>query len=314
MSQLLTAREGRVVTVTFDNPPHGLFTSAAVAELDALLSEWERDPGVGAVVFHGGHEDRFLAHFDVEELLAASESVGLQVSSRVAGGALRTVSALRKLPGAGSVISQTPASGLVELERFHDVLLRMNRSGVVFIAAIGGSALGGGCEFALACDVRLIAERDGVVIGQPEILLGIIPGGGGTQRLARLLGGGWAAELVLEGRALTPDEAYALGLVHEVLRPEELMSSALERAHRLARRPRVAVAAAKRAIYFGATQPLEAGLHAERAAFMEALSSKAARRGLRAYAERTQGTGELPAYDPVAREQLLDGTFVDLTE
>jgi enoyl-CoA hydratase/carnithine racemase len=312
MSLLKQRRDGRVVVATFDNPPHALMNNAIVEELDALVSEAERDEGIGAVVFHGAHPERFLAHFDVGQLLAAAESAGVSMSSRTAGAGLRAVSALRRIPGAEAVIERTPAAGLAELERFHELLLRMNRAGVTFIAALDGSALGGGCEFALACDIRVMADGD-FLIGQPEILLGIIPGGGGTQRLARLLGGGWAAELVLEGRALSPDEAYSLGLVHEIVEPERLMEAVLERAHRLARRPRVAVAAAKRAIYFGGSQSLEHGLHTERAGFMETLSSKPARRGLRAYVDGLRETGELPAYDGLARERLIDGSYVNLT-
>ncbi len=306
--QVRIDRDGAVLVATLDNPPHGLMTRTMVLGLAELVEEVERDETIGAVVLRGAHPDRFVAHYDVAELLAGARSVGLAVSSRVAGGALRTVSAVRRIPGAGAVLQRTPAAGLAELEFFHDVLLRFNKAPAVFIAALDGSALGGGCEVALACDIRILAD-EGVLIGQPEILLGIIPGGGGTQRLARLLGGGWAAELVLEGRALDPDEAYALGMVHELVPREQVLDRAIERAHRLANRPRVAVAAAKRAIYFGGSEPLERGLHIERAAFMETLSSESAKRLLAAYLEHVERTGELPAYDAEAREALLAGTF-----
>ncbi len=284
-----------------------------VAGLDALVGEVERDAGIGAVVLHGAHPERFLAHYDVAELLAMSEAGGVSVSRRQADVALRAVGMLARVPGGEDAVERTPAAGLLALQRFHELLLRMNRVGATFIAALDGSAMGGGCELALACDLRYMADGD-FVIGQPEILLGIIPGGGGTQRLARLLGSGRALELTLEGSALSPAEALSIGLVNRVLAPERLLDEAVAAAARLARRPRVAVAAAKRAIYEGGSATLRHGLHTEAANFMTTMSSSAAARGMRAYVDGLSKTGELPGYDTAAREQLIAGTYVDLNE
>ena len=312
-SQVGTRREGRVIVATLQNPPHGLMTNAMVSELDALVSEVERDEGIGAVVLHGAHPERFLAHYDVAELLAAARAAGVRVTARQAGAALHAVRAVARVPGGADAIARTPAAGLLALERFHDLLLRMNRAGATFVAALDGSALGGGCELALACDLRYMADGD-FVIGQPEILLGIMPGGGGTQRLARLLGSGRALELVLEGTALSPAQALELGLVTRVVPAAQVLDEALETAHRLARRPRIAVAAAKRAVYEGGSAGLAQGMHIERAAFMATMTSPAAARGLQAYLDGLEATGELPGYDATAREHLLDGTYTDLTE
>lgn len=307
-----TRREGRVVVATLDSPPHGLMTFELVDELDALVGEVERDEGIGAVVLHGAHPERMLAHFDVGELLATAQASSLRLTHRQASAALRAVHAADRLPGAGSVVARTPAAGLLGLERFHALLLRMNRAGATFIAAIDGSALGGGCELSLACDLRYMADGD-FLIGQPEILLGFIPGGGGTQRLARLLGSGKALELILEGSALSPAEALDIGLVNRVIAPDHLLDEAIETAQRLARRPRGAVAAAKRAVYEGGSLGLAQGLHFERAAFMETLTSPAAERAMQAYVDGLAATGELPGYDADARAALMDGTYVDLT-
>jgi enoyl-CoA hydratase/carnithine racemase len=302
-----------VVIATLDNPPHGLMNAEIVAGLDALVGEVEGDAGIGAVVLHGAHPERFLAHYDVGELLAVGEAGGVTVSRRQADVALRALRTLTRVPGAASAVEGTPAAGMLALQRFHELLLRMNRVGATFIAALNGSAMGGGCELALACDLRYMADGD-FVIGQPEILLGIIPGGGGTQRLARLLGSGRALELTLEGSALSPAQALEIGLVNRVLAPELLLEEAVESATRLARRPRVAVAAAKRAIYEGGSAPLAAGLHAEAASFMSAVTSPAGAKGMRAYVDGLHETGELPGYDAAARARLLDGTYVDLNE
>lgn len=307
-----TRREGRVMIATLDSPPHQLMTFDLVAELDEVVGEVERDEDIGALVLHGAHPERFLAHFDVGELLHSGRAAGTRLSHAQAGVALRAVTAAARIPGGSTVLDRTPASGLLALARFHELMLRLGRVGAAVIAAIDGSSLGGGCELALACDLRFMADGN-FLIGQPEILLGIIPGGGGTQRLARLLGTGKAIELTLEGSALSPSEALEIGLIHRVIAPERLLDEAIETGQRLARRPRVAVAAAKRAIYEGGSMDLPAGLHVERAAFMETLTSAAAERGMQAYVDGLDATGELPAYDAPAREALLDGSYVDLT-
>jgi enoyl-CoA hydratase/carnithine racemase len=301
-----------VVVATLQNPPHGLMNGAMLQELDELVGEVERDEGIGAVVLHGAHPERFLAHYDVAELLAAARAAGVRATPRQAGAALRAVRTVARVPGGAGALERTPAAGLLALERFHELLLRMNRAGVTFVAALDGSALGGGCELSLACDLRYMADGE-FVIGQPEILLGIIPGGGGTQRLARLLGSGKALELVLEGTALSPREALEIGLVNRVVPVERVLDEALETAHRLARRPRVAVAAAKRAVYEGGAAGLAHGMHVERAAFMASMTSPAAARGMEAYLQGLQESGELPGYDAAAREELLAGTYADLT-
>ena len=311
-NQVTTRRDGRVLVATLQNPPHGLMTGAMVGELDALVGEVERDDGIGAVVLHGAHPERFLAHYDVAELVAAARATGVRATPRQAGAALRAVRAIDRVPGAGRALERTPAAGLLALERFHELLLRMNRVGATFIAAIDGSAMGGGCELSLACDVRYMADGD-FVIGQPEILLGIMPGGGGTQRLARLLGSGKALELVLEGTALSPQEALVAGLVNRVVAKDRVLDEALDTAHRLARRPRIAVEGCKRAVYEGGSAGLAHGMHVERAVFMATMTGPAALRGMEAYLEGLERTGELPGYDPVARGHLLDGTYTDLT-
>ncbi len=263
-------------------------------------------------MLHGAHPDRFLAHFDVGELLASARAGGARLSHRQASAGLRAVHAAARVPGGERLVERSPASGMLDLERFHALMLRLGRVGATVIAAIDGSALGGGCELALACDLRFMADGD-FVIGQPEILLGIIPGGGGTQRLARLVGSGRAIELILEGTALTPAEALEAGLLNRVISVDALLEEAIETAERLARRPRVAVAAAKRAVYEGGSLSLTEGLHVERAAFMNALTSAAAERGMQGYVDGLEATGELPGYDPDARAALLAGTYVDLT-
>ncbi|MCU0310586.1 MAG: enoyl-CoA hydratase-related protein [Acidimicrobiales bacterium] len=157
----------------------------------------------------------------------------------------------------------------------------------VTIAAIAGPALGGGCELALACDFRIASER--AKLGQPEILLGIIPGGGGTQRLARLLGSARAKDLVLSGRQVRADEALAIGLVDEVVASEDVLGRALDLAATYARGPLAVQAIAKRVIDAGLDTSLAEGLRLEQAAFVEAFGTEDAAVGVASFLEHGPG-------------------------
>ena len=308
-TQVKVQRDGRVIVATLDNPPHGLMTPAMVAELDALSLEADADDGIGAVVLTGAHPERFLAHYDVGALLEGAEgSPSLSPGqARAIGGVVR---GLERVPAIGAALANSPAAGMVDLHAFHATLSRLGASGAVWIAAINGAAMGGGCELSLACDLRLISA--GGILGQPEILLGFPPGGGGTQRLSRLIGRARALEIILEGRPVEAEEALEIGMVHRVVGPDELLAVAVATAERLARRSKAAVGAVKRAVLEGGSMPLAAGLRLEQSEFMATIASEPSRRAMTAYVEHIERTGEIPAYDEDQRRRLLDGTFVDM--
>ncbi len=155
------------------------------------------------------------------------------------------------------------------------------------IAAVAGPALGGGCELALACDMRLAA--DSARFGQPEILLGIIPGGGGTQRLPRLVGPSRAKDMILTGRQVAAEEALSIGLVDEIVPRDSLMARARELAAELARGPVLAQALAKAAIDDGLQVTLAEGLALEQAAFVEVFGTDDARLGVASFLEHGPG-------------------------
>jgi enoyl-CoA hydratase len=155
------------------------------------------------------------------------------------------------------------------------------------IAAVAGFALGGGCELALACDLRVAATT--ARFGQPEILLGIIPGGGGTQRLARLVGPARAKDLILTGRQVRADEALAMGLVDRVVEPDALADEALAWAGELARGAVVAQGLAKQAIDRGLDGPLGSGLEIEQELFVEVFRTDDARIGVESFKEHGPG-------------------------
>jgi enoyl-CoA hydratase/carnithine racemase len=295
--------EGTVLA-TISNPPHALMDDAIVAGLDALAKRAEADPDLTAIVLTGAHPDRFVAHYDVGELLAAARS-SPSVGPRVARASLGAVGALRRVPGASDALERTPAAGVSAAERFGEILLRFNSAGAVVVAALNGSAMGGGCELALACDVRLMSDGP-FWIGQPEILLGFPPGGGGTQRLTRLLGTGRALRLCLDGGPLGPKAALELGLVDELVAPTRLLDRALELAVHLGRRPKAGIAAVKRSVYLGGAMPLASGLRFERAEFLAAIGTEASKQAMTAYVNQLEREGELPAYDVPTMDRVRE--------
>jgi enoyl-CoA hydratase len=170
---------------------------------------------------------------------------------------------------------------------FHESLDALAALPCFVIAAVSGYALGGGCELALACDYRIAGER--AVFGQPEILLGIIPGGGGTQRLARQVGVSRAKELCLTGRQVRAEEALRIGLADEVVPTEELMDRAIALAAEVARGPRVAQGLTKNVIDAGSQVSLSEGLAMERAAFEEVFTSEDSQIGVASFLEQGPG-------------------------
>jgi enoyl-CoA hydratase / 3-hydroxyacyl-CoA dehydrogenase len=173
------------------------------------------------------------------------------------------------------------ASGRELLDGIHGLLREIETSSVVTIAAVNAMALGGGCELAMACDIRIAAES--AMFGQPEINLGIIPGFGGTQRLPRLVGEGRARELNLTGDPIPADEAYALGLANRVVADEELFDTALAWARKLSEQAPLAVEQIKRV---SAAGDIEVGIEREKQAFLEVFTSEDGREGVSAFVEK----------------------------
>jgi enoyl-CoA hydratase/carnithine racemase len=301
-------KRGRILIARIHNPPHQFMTGPMTAELGALVRRADSDPNVGVVIFTGSDPERFIAHYDIGELLDGAR----QSPSLSAGGAKAAVSlvgGLRRLPGVDWLLSKSPANGIRQVLDFHETLSLMGRSGAIFIAAINGQTAGGGMELSLACDLRYISERG--QMGQLEVLLGFPPGSGGTQRLARLIGGAKALELVLSGRALGAREAEWLGVVHAVFPHERLLDEVMELSEPLSHRFKPAVAAIKRAIHEGGSLPLDEGLLVEHAQFMAMIGTEAAQRAMQAYQQRFEEIGTVPAYDSASRQQLDDGEFID---
>ena len=194
-----------------------------------------------------------------------------------------------KIFAAGADISEF--GGPVEAKRVADTIHRaFDKVAAIpafVIAAISGYALGGGCELALSCDYRIGSTK--AVLGQPEILLGIIPGGGGTQRLPRLVGASRAKEIMVTGRQVKADEALRIGLLDEVVEPEALHERAFALAAEVAKGATVAAALVKQAVDTGLNMPLAGGLAGEKDLFVEVFKTNDSQRGVKSFLENGPG-------------------------
>jgi enoyl-CoA hydratase/carnithine racemase len=283
---------GAIIVAHIDGGPHALFDAAMAKQLKELVDRADRDPNIHAVVFTGTHPDRFLSHSDVTWLQQGG--VGFPpINTGFAGIVSRMARLINKLPIVRTLAGMTRLKTLLQLDNFHATFLKMNASGTIFVAALNGSALAVGAEFAWACDLRIMADGD-FVIGLSEVLLALTPGGGGSQRLPRLIGMQQSLVTILEGKPFTPAEALALGAVDEVVPQDKLLARAIERAEYLSLRSKQSIGAIKRSIYFGSSLPLEEGLQLEHAEFLVRDQSKEAQERMLAYIAATEATGELP--------------------
>ena len=286
---------GTTLIVRINGSKHALLSPDIATQLGKLVDRADKDPNIHAVVFTGAHPDRFLSHADVAWLQEGG--VGFPpINTCVAGIVSRMARVINKLPIVRSLAGMTRLKTLLQLDDLHATFLKMNASGTIFVAALNGSALAIGAEFAWACDLRIMADGD-YVIGLTEVLLALTPGGGGSQRLPRLIGTQQTLVAVLEGRPFTPAEALSLGAVDELVRQEHVLARSIERAEYLSLRSKKSLGAIKRSIYFGSSLSLEDGLQLEHAEFLVRDQSKEAQRRMLEYIATTDATGELPLLD-----------------
>jgi enoyl-CoA hydratase len=270
-------RKGKVVTCRMSNPPTHTLVAAEMAELTHFVDSLLEDEQARVVVFTGGGEGVFIAHYEVGELADTAEAQ----SAPAADPGKAPAADPGKAPAAdpGKAPAAYPGQ---ELHGFHRLLLRMQAAPFVTVAAINGNAAGGGLEFALGCDFRLAMDGD-FRLGLPETSVGIIPGAGGTQRFVRLLGTARALDLILHARVMAPAEALDVGIVHRVFPAYSFESEVRAFALDLAQRAPIALAAAKRAIYAGSEVNLEAGLAVEQRQFDRCMASEDAATAMRSF-------------------------------
>jgi enoyl-CoA hydratase len=246
---LVEVREG-IAFLTIDRPARlNALDEPTLAQLDAAFARLAGDAQVKAVIVTGAGERAFVSGADIEALAGLDSAAGRELS-----------------------------------ERGQRVFQKIEWLGKPVIAAINGFALGGGCELALACHVRIAAE--GAVLGTPEVKLGLICGYGGTQRLPRLVGRGRALELLLTGDRVDAQEALRIGLVNRVVPRERLLAEAEALARRMIANGPLALRAALEAVNGGLDRPLGEAQEGEAALFGELVASEDAREGTRAFLEK----------------------------
>lgn len=249
---------------------------------DALVLLERRDDGVAVVTLNNGKVNALSG-----AVLAALQEIAEGLIADPPGAVV--VTGGDRIFAAGADISEFggPEAAREITANFHRALDAVAAIPRFVIAAVAGYALGGGCELALACDYRVVGERG--AFGQPEILLGTIPGGGGTQRLARLVGPSRAKELCITGRQVKAEEALRIGLADEVVPGEQLHERALALAAECARGAVLAQAMAKQAIDRGLSGSLQAGLEVERELFEESFRTADSQIGVQSFLEHGPG-------------------------
>ena len=244
----------RVRTLTVNRPEKlNALNSEVMASLDAALDAARGDASVGVLVITGAGEKSFIAGADIGEL--------------------------SKL---------TPVEGRAHARRGQAVLAKLETLGKPVIAAVNGYALGGGCELALACTIRVASEN--ARFGQPEVKLGILPGYGGSQRLSRIVGKGRAMQLCLTAEQIDAAEAYRIGLVNRVVPPGQALAAAREMAAQILANGPVACAFVLDAIHRGLEMPLEEGLFLEATLFGLCAATSDMKEGMTAFLEKRKAS------------------------
>ena len=250
MTNVLLEKKGNIAVATINRPKAlNALNSAVVADLDEMIGQIMADEEIRALVITGSGEKAFVAGADIGEMSTLTKAEG---------------EAFGKLG--------------------NDVFRRLEKLPIPTIAAVNGFALGGGCELSMSCDIRICADT--AVFGQPETGLGITPGFGGTQRLARLVGPGMAKQLIYTAKNIKADEALRIGLVNAVYPAEELMPAAEKMASTIAKNAPIAVRACKKAINDGLQVEMDKAIVIEEGLFGSCFQSADQIEGMSAFLEK----------------------------
>lgn len=254
MSELrvIPALEGAVGTITLNHPKANSYDIHFMKDLDAAIESMNANDSVKVVVVRSGLDKFFSAGADIKAFHANTTDANMKM-----------------------------------IRFAHKALRKMGDSPKVFIAAVGGHALGGGLEMALACDLRFAADGE-YRMGLPEVTLGLLPGNGGTQRLPRLIGRTKALDLMITGRAVAPQEAHRLGIVDKLFPADAYLDETMKYARQLASGATVAIAKIKQAVYEGMELPLNEALKLERELIEPLFDTEDAKEGFTAFAEKRQ--------------------------
>ena len=250
--------QGQIIICYLSNPPTHTLTAQGLLEIHDFLDSLVSNKELRILAFTGAGEDVFIRHYEVGELAdTAEKNIGRQEETK-----------------------KPDNNPIKELHGFHKMLLKIRDLDAIVVAGINGNTAGGGCEFSLGCDLRVMSSGD-YFIGLPETSVGILPGGGGTQRLARLIGSSRALDLILHGQLISNVKALEFGIINEILPKESFLKSLKEYCRILANRAPIALREVKRAIHRGVDLPLEEALLLEQEAFNKTMNSKDAAKAMR---------------------------------
>ena len=250
--------QGQIIICYLSNPPTHTLTAQGLLEIHDFLDSLVSNKELRILAFTGAGEDVFIRHYEVGELAdTAEKNIGRQEETK-----------------------KPDNNPIKELHGFHKMLLKIRDLDAIVVAGINGNTAGGGCEFSLGCDLRVMSSGD-YFIGLPETSVGILPGGGGTQRLARLIGSSRALDLILHGQLISNVKALEFGIINEILPKESFLKSLKEYCRILANRAPIALREVKRAIHRGMDLPLEEALLIEQEAFNKTMNSKDAAKAMR---------------------------------
>ena len=250
--------QGQIIICYLSNPPTHTLTAQGLLEIHDFLDSLVSNKELRILAFTGAGEDVFIRHYEVGELAdTAEKNIGRQEETK-----------------------KPDNNPIKELHGFHKMLLKIRDLDAIVVAGINGNTAGGGCEFSLGCDLRVMSSGD-YFIGLPETSVGILPGGGGTQRLARLIGSSRALDLILHGQLISNVKALEFGIINEILPKESFLKSLKEYCQILANRAPIALREVKRAIHRGMDLPLEEALLLEQEAFNKTMNSKDAAKAMR---------------------------------
>ena len=250
--------QGQIIICYLSNPPTHTLTAQGLLEIRDFLDSLVSNKELRILAFTGAGEDVFIRHYEVGELAdTAEKNIDRQEETK-----------------------KPENNPIKELHGFHKMLLKIRDLDAIVVAGINGNTAGGGCEFSLGCDLRVMSSGD-YFIGLPETSVGILPGGGGTQRVARLIGSSRALDLILHGQLISNVKALEFGIINEILPKESFLKSLKEYCQILANRAPIALREVKRVIHRGMDLPLEEALLLEQEDFNKTMNSKDAANAMR---------------------------------